>query len=207
MHESLPSFRETGELPAFGLLPNDADRTTQYRPITADDLELVEDSTPRSIAPIALESSELEDDIDEISISEVLEEEPRRRWPWVAFAATAMCAAAFAMFSRGERRSFLAESWEEPKPPPVIEAPPPPPPPVVVAPPPAPVIAKPLPTKGTIVAPNWTRGRRVWLDGKPVSGHAPKVEVACGKHSLKIGAYSKTKQVDIPCGGEIKVTP
>jgi hypothetical protein len=210
VHESLPSFRETGALPAFGVVDDDANRTTEWRALSADDLELIEEAAPPSIAPIAFDMNDLEDEIEEISISEVLEETPRAPWRSIGIAASVLCAVAVALFARGEgKRSFLAQSWERP-PEPVVQSSPPPPPepapivkeaPVVVAP------VKPLPTKGTIIAPNWTKGRRVWIDGKPVVGHAPKVEVLCGKHTVKIGAYSKTKPVDIPCGGEIKVNP
>ena len=197
--DRLPRFDETGALPAF----SDDDV------VTSDDLEPIEDSTPMSLAPIAL------DDVEEISISEILEqadEQPSRPWRSIAIAAAVLCVAAGALFMRGgERRSFLAESYEEPKEPapPVVVQAPAPPPPVVVAPPPQPPppVATVAKTTGTIVTPLWARGRRVWIDGKVIKGHAPKVEAACGKHSVKIGAYSKAKNVDIPCGAEIKISP
>lgn len=195
MAESLPRFDETGALPAFAV-----------EDLSGSDLEPIEDSTPASIAPIALDASDLEDDIEEVSIHELLQEEPRGRRRSFAFAAVALLAIGLAasVLRSGERRTFLAASLEPPPPVVATLAPPPPPPS-------PPTAAAPLPPKpgttGTIVTPLWARGRRVWIDGKLVRGHAPRIEATCGKHLVKIGAYAKGKQVDIPCGGDVKVVP
>lgn len=195
--DSLPRFDETGALPAF-----------EVADLSGSNLEPIEDSTPRSIAPIALDASDLEDEIEEVSISQVLEEEPRARWRSFALAAVVLLVIAGipTALRGGERRTFLAASIDPPPPAIATAAPAPPapapPPPIVLAP-----VQPKVKTTGTIVTPLWARGRRVWVDGKVVTGHAPKVDVACGKHLVRIGAYAKAKQVDIPCGGELKLAP
>jgi hypothetical protein len=45
---------------------------------------------------------------------------------------------------------------------------------------------------------------KVWLDGEKVS--TPTASVACGKHQLKVGAHGKARGVDVPCGGELKIS-
>lgn len=204
MHETLPSFGDTGALPRFSLGES---AVTQWHSITNDDLELIEEAPPTSIAPIALDAADLEDDVEELSISLLLEEPRRVPWKPVAIVAGLLCfVTAGILAPRGSQRSFLAEVAERPREPVVVSAPAPPPPlpvppPIVVAP------VKPVPTKGTLVTPFWARGRRVWIDGKPIAGHAPRVEAQCGKHTVRIGAAGKPKSVDIPCGGELKIAP
>jgi hypothetical protein len=213
----LPRFPDEGDaLPQFSLESTqeraplriaEADKTLQQ--LAADDLELIDDepSAPPSIMPVALDASDLEDDLE-------IEEEvalPRRKLPWRPFAIGAAAVAALGILfvassssSTGDTSTVAAAVTALPKLTVELPAPAPPPPaPAIVEPPPAP----PPPTTGTLVAPQWTKGRRVWIDGKPIAGHAPKLEAACGKHTVRVGAYGKTRKVDIVCGGETKVTP
>jgi hypothetical protein len=44
---------------------------------------------------------------------------------------------------------------------------------------------------------------KVWLDGQKIA--AASATVKCGAHQLKIG-HGKVHSVDIPCGGELKIT-
>jgi hypothetical protein len=71
-----------------------------------------------------------------------------------------------------------------------------------VAPPPVP----PAPTTGIVTSPKWAKGRRVIVDGK-VAGQSPRVEIACGKHTVRIGTAGRLRTVDVPCGGSIAVSP
>jgi hypothetical protein len=44
----------------------------------------------------------------------------------------------------------------------------------------------------------------VWLDGEKVT--AASTVVACGKHELRVGAKGHPHTVDVPCGGEFRVS-
>jgi hypothetical protein len=44
----------------------------------------------------------------------------------------------------------------------------------------------------------------VWLDGEKVT--ASSTVVACGKHELRVGAKGHPHTVDVPCGGEFRVS-
>jgi hypothetical protein len=211
----LPRFPdETDALPQFSLDPTggpDAERTLEYRALGPSDLELIEEerSTPPSIVPVALEASDLEEEFEGEELAETIVL-PRRELPWRAMSIGLAAMAALALgwlvtssTSAGDTSTVAAALAPLPKLP--VELPAPPPAPIVEAtPPPA---APPVPTTGTIVTPQWAKGRRVWVDGKPIAGHAPKLEAACGKHSVRIGAYGKTRKVEIPCGGELSIAP
>jgi hypothetical protein len=90
--------------------------------------------------------------------------------------------------------------------------PPPPAPSAAIAPPaqaPAPPAAAApapadTPTTGTLRLQRPAAPGKVWLDGDKIS--AASASVACGKHQLKIGPHGKPRTVDIPCGGELKVS-
>jgi hypothetical protein len=56
------------------------------------------------------------------------------------------------------------------------------------------------PTTGTILL---GHAGRVWLDGKRLTGTAALVR--CGSHRIKLGAYAKSRPIDVPCGGEVTV--
>jgi hypothetical protein len=206
--DALPQFSLESTQERAPLRIADADKTLQQ--LAADDLELIDEepSAPPSIMPVALDASDLEDDLEE----EAIEDLPRRKLPWRPFAIGAAAVAAVGILflassssGAGGQSTVAAALTALPKltvelpTPPVV----PPPAPAIVEPPPAPQ----PPTTGTLVAPQWTKGRRVWIDGKPIAGHAPKLEAACGKHTVRVGAYGKTRKVDIVCGGETKVTP
>ena len=45
---------------------------------------------------------------------------------------------------------------------------------------------------------------KVWLDGQKIA--AASATVACGTHQIKIGTHGKAHAVDIPCGGELKLS-
>lgn len=216
----LPRFPdETDSLPQFSLESTqeraplriaDADKTLQQ--LAADEFELVDDaSAPPSIMPVALEASDLEDDLDDGALLEPEDdiELPRRKLPWRPLAIGAAAVAALSVLflassssGVGDKSTVAAALTALPKL--TVELPA-----AIVAPPPAPPVVEPPPppTTGTLVAPAWTKGRRVWVDGKPIAGHAPKLEAACGKHTVKVGAYGKTRKIDIVCGGETKITP
>jgi hypothetical protein len=61
-----------------------------------------------------------------------------------------------------------------------------------------------VPQTGTLTLQRPAAPGRVWLDGQKIS--AASATVTCGKHQLKVGARSKPRAIDIPCGGELKVT-
>jgi hypothetical protein len=69
---------------------------------------------------------------------------------------------------------------------------------------PAPAAAAPVaaesPTTGTIVL---GHPGRVWLDGKRLTGTSALVR--CGSHRIKLGAYAKSRAIDVPCGGEVRI--
>jgi hypothetical protein len=197
----LPRFPDEGDaLPQFSL------ESTQERAHLRD-----EPSSPASIMPVALDASDLEDDVEEEAIREPEEELPVRKLPWRGIAISAAAVAALGVLfvatsskGAGDESTVAATVTALPKLTVELPAPTPPTPaPEIVEPPSAP----PPPTTGTLVAPRWTKGRRVWIDGKPIAGHAPKLEAVCGRHNVKVGAYGKTRKVDIVCGGETKVTP
>jgi len=69
------------------------------------------------------------------------------------------------------------------------------------APPPDP---PPAPTTGTLRIGKPAVAGYVWLDGKKLS--LSDQTVTCGKHKVKVGRWGRAHTVDIPCGGELKVT-
>jgi hypothetical protein len=50
-------------------------------------------------------------------------------------------------------------------------------------------------------------GRRVLLDGKLVGDAATRMTVPCGRRSLRLGKSGRDTLVEIPCGGELAVSP
>ncbi len=76
-----------------------------------------------------------------------------------------------------------------------------------VAPVPAAVAADPAvvaPTTGTVRLQRPALPGHVWLDGTKLT--AGLATVSCGKHKVKVGMWGRTHPVDVPCGGELKVT-
>jgi hypothetical protein len=78
----------------------------------------------------------------------------------------------------------------------------PPPPMATVAPAPPPPV--PAPTTGTLHIGKPAVPGYVWLDGKKLS--LSDETVTCGKHKVKVGRWGHSHAVDIPCGGDLKVT-
>lgn len=121
------------------------------------------------------------------------------RWKIAAFGA-AITAAAMLLGIGLARRPVAAATMpaEVASPPPSVAAPDPIVP--VVAP------APPAPTTGFVTSPAWAKGRRVIVDGK-VAGQSPRVEIACGKHTVRIGTTGRLRTVVVPCGGTVAVAP
>ena len=55
---------------------------------------------------------------------------------------------------------------------------------------------------GTIVG---SPGHRLYIDGRQSAGW--KVEVKCGKHTVRNGSRSPVRTVDVPCGGDVSIAP
>jgi|HubBroStandDraft_6_1064221.scaffolds.fasta_scaffold669066_1 hypothetical protein len=59
------------------------------------------------------------------------------------------------------------------------------------------------PTNGSIRLDRGLAARSVSLDGKPL--RSATTTVACGRHDIKIGR-GQTHPIDVPCGGELRVS-
>jgi hypothetical protein len=59
------------------------------------------------------------------------------------------------------------------------------------------------PTVGTLRMDGSLEGQRVYLDGVPLTASAALLR--CGPHNVAIGSTTRTRTVDVPCGGEITV--
>ncbi len=72
----------------------------------------------------------------------------------------------------------------------------------------APVVAAPpvadAPQTGTLRLQRPAVAGKVWLDGQKIA--AASATVACGTHQLKVGAHGHAHAIDIPCGGELKIS-
>ena len=161
-----------------------------------------------SVGPVSLELEEAgEDDLEEVDFRRGLF--PARS-VFLAGAIAAAAALALLLHPAGLRRHATPAEAA-----PVLAAPPlphdeesaipPPPPPVVdepasteevTAPPPA---AK---TTGIIVG---TPDHRLYVDGRLVIG--THLEVSCGKHTARSGSRGTLRTIDVPCGGDVEVTP
>lgn len=62
------------------------------------------------------------------------------------------------------------------------------------------------PTKGILKMPASTAANRVWVDGKLIGNGGNDREVACGRHTVKIGSRGREQTVDVPCGGDVALT-
>lgn len=67
--------------------------------------------------------------------------------------------------------------------------------------------AKPsAPPDKTIVRTEGARGgRRIFVDGRSVGQTPSTVIVPCGSHEIRLGSSGVTRQMDLPCGGEVTV--
>ena len=45
---------------------------------------------------------------------------------------------------------------------------------------------------------------RVWIDSKRLT--STSTLLSCGKHQLRVGARDRGRSVDVPCGGEVRVS-
>ena len=45
---------------------------------------------------------------------------------------------------------------------------------------------------------------KVWLDGQKMT--VASATIACGTHQLKVGAHGRPRSIDVPCGGELKLS-
>ncbi len=75
--------------------------------------------------------------------------------------------------------------------------------PSVVAPP---VVAAQSGSGTLVVSGPATHGFRVYVDGRLVGDAPQRVALPCGAHSLRIGSRGSTRQIDVPCGGELSLT-
>jgi hypothetical protein len=74
--------------------------------------------------------------------------------------------------------------------------------PAAAPPEPAPVVD--APSIGTLRLHAPALPGHVWLDGAKIA--ASSAVVACGKHELRVGAKGRPHDIDVPCGGEFRVT-
>jgi hypothetical protein len=70
---------------------------------------------------------------------------------------------------------------------------------------PAPVVPAPeKPSTGMIRLARPAAPGHVWVDGQKLA--SPSALVGCGPHQIKVGPHGKTRSVDVPCGGEVRLT-
>ncbi len=62
-------------------------------------------------------------------------------------------------------------------------------------------------TEGDIVTPPKAGGHRVFVDGRYAGDSPGPIRVHCGQHTVKVGSGGVAKPVNVPCGGEISVSP
>jgi hypothetical protein len=63
----------------------------------------------------------------------------------------------------------------------------------------------PDPNVGTVRLPAWTKGRRVYVDGRVVGEGPEPLQVRCGTHLLRLGSAGKEQSVVVPCGSAVRV--
>jgi hypothetical protein len=133
----------------------------------------------------------------------------RRKLTRVVFAALGACtlilvAAAIAHVARSSNSETAAMAATNE---PAAAAAPVAPPPAAAAPPAAPAVTASTldaPTTGTLRLQRPAVPGKVWVDGQKIV--ASSATVACGTHQVKVGAHGKAHAIDIPCGGELKLT-
>ncbi len=62
-------------------------------------------------------------------------------------------------------------------------------------------------TFGNLVTPHSAAGHRVFVDGHYAGDSPGPIKVRCGKHTVKVGSGGVSRPVDVPCGGDVSVTP
>jgi hypothetical protein len=60
------------------------------------------------------------------------------------------------------------------------------------------------PQSGTLTLQRPAVAGHVWLDGQKLS--ATSATITCGKHQIKVGAHGRAHPVDVPCGGELRIS-
>ena len=61
------------------------------------------------------------------------------------------------------------------------------------------------PTRGVLRVPDDARPHRVFVDGVVVGDGRTPIEVACGRHAVRVGSRGAPRPVDVPCGGDVLV--
>jgi hypothetical protein len=61
-----------------------------------------------------------------------------------------------------------------------------------------------VPQTGTLRLQHPATAGKVWLDGQKIA--AASATVTCGSHQVKVGAHGKAHAIDVPCGGELRLT-
>ena len=72
-----------------------------------------------------------------------------------------------------------------------------------VAPAAAPAVTD-APQTGTLRLQKPLAAGKVWLDGQKMA--VASATIACGTHELKVGAHGRPRSIDVPCGGELKLS-
>jgi hypothetical protein len=60
---------------------------------------------------------------------------------------------------------------------------------------------------GTVVLPAWTRGHRIYVDGRVVGEGPDPLRLKCGSRVMRLGSAGQDQQVIVPCGGEVRLAP
>jgi len=60
------------------------------------------------------------------------------------------------------------------------------------------------PATGTLRVQRPAAAGLVWLDGSKLT--TPTAIVSCGQHQLKVGARGRAHSINVPCGGELRVS-
>ncbi len=60
------------------------------------------------------------------------------------------------------------------------------------------------PQSGTVTLQRPAVMGHVWLDGQKLNANS--ATISCGKHQIKVGAHGRAHAVDVPCGGEVRVS-
>jgi hypothetical protein len=50
-------------------------------------------------------------------------------------------------------------------------------------------------------------GHRIFVDGKVVGESPGPIQIRCGKRNVQVGSAGVAKDVNVPCGGSVLVTP
>jgi hypothetical protein len=144
------------------------------------------------------------DSTGSVSVSVRILPARRRKLTRVVFAALGACtlilvAAAITHLARSNNESTAMASTGDPAAPAVAAPPAAPATPTTAA-----ASALDAPTTGTLRLQRPATPGKVWLDGQKIT--AASATIACGTHQVKIGAHGKAHAVDIPCGGELKLS-